>query len=107
MGMIRKQVYLTPEQEQRLRTLAARWGCTEAGVMRTALDRLEDDDVDSKVVRRLRELGMLVEPDEDDEEEMLSDEDLEALEAEMDAWFVEHPEPLHLSEAVFEDREGR
>jgi hypothetical protein len=105
--MIRKQVYLTPAQDQRLRTLAARWGCTEAGVMRAALDQLKDEQVESPAVRRLREAGMLVEPTDGDEDEMLSDEELDALEAEIDAWFEEHPTPLHLSEAVFEDREGR
>jgi hypothetical protein len=105
MGMIRKQVSLTPEQDQRLRTPAARWGCTEAGVMRAALDQLKDNDVDSRVVRRLRELGTLVEPDPD--EEVSSDEEIDVLEREMDEWAAAHPGPLGLSQAVFEDREGR
>lgn len=38
-GMVRKQVYLTPEQNERLRRAAARERRTEAEVLRDALDR--------------------------------------------------------------------
>lgn len=90
MGKIRKQLYLDPEQDAKLRDLAGRWGCSEAGVIRIALDRLADADLE------LEEL-----------DEVLTDEEVEALERELDEWARGHPEPLGLSEAVFQDREGR
>jgi hypothetical protein len=90
MGKIRKQFYLDPEQDAKLRDLAMRWGRSEAGVLRIALDRLADGDLEPE-----------------DVDEVLSDEELEALEAENEAWFRDHPQPLRLSEAVFQDREGR
>ena len=37
MAMIRKQLYIEPEQQRKLQKLAARWGCTEAEVVRTAI----------------------------------------------------------------------
>jgi hypothetical protein len=47
-------------------------------------------------------------PDEpDDEDADLTDDEIEALEVENEAWFRAHPEPLGLSEAVLQDREGR
>jgi hypothetical protein len=44
MTMVRKQVRLTPEQVEKLRTTAARLGCSESHVLRMAIDRLEDRD---------------------------------------------------------------
>ena len=41
MSRIRKQVTIAPEQQHKLQRLATRWGCTEAEVIRTAIDRLE------------------------------------------------------------------
>lgn len=38
-GRIRKQVYLDPQQEARLKQLAAETGLTEAELIRQALDR--------------------------------------------------------------------
>jgi len=37
--MVRKQVYLSPHQNERLRRAASRQRCTEAEVLREALDR--------------------------------------------------------------------
>lgn len=87
MGRIRKQVYLGPEQEQKLRDYAARWGCSEAGVLRIALDQLQDD--------RPPDGGSLDDLDleDEDEDELLSDEQIDALEREIDRWAEAHPGP--------------
>jgi hypothetical protein len=42
--MVRKQVYLSPQQNVRLRRAAVRLRRTEADVLRTALDRLLGED---------------------------------------------------------------
>lgn len=89
MAKVRKQLYLDSEQDAKLRDLAGRWGCSEAGVLRIALDRLNGD-------LELEEV-----------DEVLTDEEVEALERELDEWARQHPEPLGLSDAVFQDREGR
>jgi hypothetical protein len=38
MGVIRKQTYISPEQNQAVKRLAAREGTTEAEILRRALD---------------------------------------------------------------------
>ena len=102
MAMIRKQLYIAPEQQRKLRSLAQRWGCTEAEVVRKALDQLPEPDADdSPVIARLRAAGLLVEPPDDIER--LTDEELEALEEDLDLLLAETG-PLHLAEAVIEDR---
>ncbi|MGD9892661.1 MAG: hypothetical protein AB7R89_02910 [Dehalococcoidia bacterium] len=103
MSKVRKHLYLDAKQEQKLREYAARWGCSEAGVMRVALDRLTD--LDHSVVSGTWDRTSQL--DDEAGEEPLSDQALAALEAESEAWFREHPQPLGLSEAVFLDREGR
>jgi hypothetical protein len=105
MTMIRKQLYITPAQQHKLRTLAARRGCSEAEVMRAAIDRLEGD-VRSEIDRVLSEAGVLVPPPlGDDEARLLDDEDAQ-LEAELDAWAATLPQPVQLADAVIEDREA-
>lgn len=42
-GMVRKHVYITPEQEEQLRRLAEDRGCTEAQVLREGLQRTIED----------------------------------------------------------------
>ncbi len=61
--MIRKQVYLGREQDRKLKALAARRGCTEAAIIREALDRLPDPD--RSVEAQLAAAGLLV-PKRDD-----------------------------------------
>ena len=99
--MIRKQVYLGDEQEKKLRRLASRWGCAEAEVLRTAIDRLPDPE--HSVEGRLREAGLLVripvEPDLPQEKETLAE-----LERDVEAWLASRPKILNLSQAVLEDR---
>src|SRR5215472_12389324 len=98
--MIRKQVYLAPEQQRKLRRLAARWHCTESEVLRSAIDRLADPE--SAILDRLAEAGLLVpSPKEDD---LPAPEEMERLEREYEAWVDGLPRPLGLSEAVLEDR---
>lgn len=38
--MVRKQLYLARDQDRKLKALATRRGCTEAQVIREALDQL-------------------------------------------------------------------
>lgn len=45
--MVRKHVYLEPEQDSKLKRLAALHGCTEAQVMRQAIQRLPDPEGDA------------------------------------------------------------
>jgi hypothetical protein len=79
-----------------VRAFAARWDCSGAEVIRIALERL-------------REAGDAIrfedEPDEF-EDEVLTDEQFEALERALEEWARQHPQPFGLSEAVFQDREG-
>ena len=98
MRKIRKQVYLEPQQDETVRSFAARWDCSEAGVIRIALERLRAADTAG--------LSFQDEPDNDEDAEV-TDAEIETLEAENEAWFRAHPEPLGLSEAVHQDREGR
>lgn len=63
--MIRKQFSIAPEQQQKLRALAKRWQCTEAEVVRRALAQLSEPEPEDEFVERLREAGLLVEPEND------------------------------------------
>ncbi|MGH2354580.1 MAG: hypothetical protein ACRDJN_23475, partial [Chloroflexota bacterium] len=90
MTMIRKQLYIEDKQQRKLRTLAARWGCTEAEVVRKAIDRLADpDDLDSLVIRRLSEAGLLVPPPDDPD--LPSAEEADAWEERETAWLDSQP----------------
>jgi hypothetical protein len=57
MAMIRKQLYIEDRQQGKLRRVAEAWGCTEAAVMRAALDRLPDPGDSLKA--RLAAAGLL------------------------------------------------
>ncbi len=98
--MIRKQVYLAPEQQRKLRVLAARWGRAESDVLRVAIDRLPDPE--SSVDERLLEAGLLMPPSPDDD--VPEGEALAELERVQEAWSALHPQPLGLAEAVLDDR---
>ena len=99
MAMVRKQLYIEDKQQRKLQRLAQAWGCTEAAVMRKAVDELPDPD--NSLEERLAAAGLLV-PIPDDPE--LDDVDVEALEQEYEAWLATQTEPLGLTEAVIEDR---
>ena len=101
--MIRKQFYIAPEQQRKLRSLAKRWKCTEAEVVRAALDRLEEPAEDA-VLERLREAGLLVEPRNDPDLPLKTPEEIAELERQWDEIVRSLPHPLGLAEAVLEDR---
>jgi hypothetical protein len=97
--MIRKQLYIGSEHQRKLRRLAARWSCTEAEVVRRALDRIPDEEASIESI--LTAAGLLVPPEEGD---VPSEDELEKLEQEYEAWLDTLTEPLGLSEAILEDR---
>lgn len=99
--MIRKQVYLLQSQNQKLKALAAVRGCTEAEVIRDAVDRLPDPE--GSVVERLRAAGLLATMHFDDD--VPTGDELTALEAELDAWLYAQPGPIGLTEAVLAERD--
>ena len=102
MTMIRKQLYIEQKQQRKLHTLARRWGCTEAEVVRKAIDRLDEPgDPDSLLVQRLSEAGLLVAPPAD--ADLPSPETADAWEAREEHWLETQPH-LGLSEAVLEER---
>lgn len=101
--MVRKQVYLAREQDRKLKALAARRGCTEAEIIREALDRLPDPD--RSVEEQLAAAGLLV-PSGDDPEAPRGAA-VRALETQVEAWLAAHPIGLGLSQAIREDRSGR
>jgi hypothetical protein len=100
VAMIRKQVYIGAEHQQKLRRVAAQWGCAEAEVIRTALDQLPDPD--ASVEDRLADAGVLV--------RLQGGSDLptgaaaEQLEQAEMAWLAIQRQPLGLADAVVEDR---
>lgn len=103
MRKIRKQLYIGQEHQVKLRRLAARWGCPEAEVVRRAIEGLPEGD--DAAIERLRAAGLLVEPPE---VELRGGQSAQ----EVERWFEEEwpkiqTEPLGLSQAVWEDREGR
>jgi hypothetical protein len=101
--MVRKQVYLAREQDRKLKALAARRGCTEAEIIREALDRLPDPDRSTEA--QLAAAGLLA-PKVDDPAAPRGAA-ARALEAEVEAWLVARPTALGLARAVLEDRAGR
>jgi len=98
--MVRKQVYLDREQNRKLKALAARRGCTEAEVIRDALDRLPDPD--GALLSRLRSGGLLApKPRFAD---LPRGAAARAEREELDAWLDRARDDLRLSEAVLDDR---
>ena len=106
-SMVRKQVYLAPEQDRKLKSLASRRRCTEAEVIREALDRLPDDGGDD-VAAKLSAAGLLVPaPDFPDTPRGPA---ARSLEAEFERWLAEQPPESAPTDDVIRDRdeaEGR
>ena len=104
-AMIRKQLYIEDKQERKLKALSRRWGCTEAEVVRKAIDRLADpDDLDSLIVQRLSDAGLLVPPPPyEPPPDLRQGETLDEWEERTQAWLDEQP-PMGLGEAVLEER---
>lgn len=101
MVMVRKQVYIEPEQEQKLRRLAAEWDCTEAQVVRKALDQLPDPN--GTVLDRLEAAGLRIQRPSGSAR---SREEIRSMLDQLDRMFEGRPS-LHLTEAVIEDRQAR
>jgi hypothetical protein len=98
--MTRKQLYLTQDQERKLRRLAESWRCAEAEVIRVALDRIPDPDM--SIDRLLADAGLLIPSPADADLPMgKAGKELEQVD---EAWLAVQSEPLHLAEAVIEDR---
>jgi antitoxin ParD1/3/4 len=98
MTMVRKQLYLTPEQDAKLKSLARMSGKTEAEVMRAALDAFAEHA--DPVMAALRDQGLLAEPPQ----AHLTPAEAQELYAEYSAWALEQL-PLELSAAVLAERE--
>jgi hypothetical protein len=99
--VIRKQFYIAPAQQRKLQSLSKRWNCTEAEVVRTALDRIEEpEDI---LLDLLRAAGQLVEP-RNEPDLPSTPEDIARQEREFEEWSQKRTEPIGLSEAVIEDR---
>ena len=101
--MVRKQLYLAQQQDRKLKALAASRGCTEAEVIRDALDQLPDPDLG--IQDQLAAAGLVVPKDSDPS--LPRGSAVQALEAEVYAWLAKRATALGLSEAVLEDRSGR
>ncbi len=99
--MVRKQIYLLQKQNAKVKALASVRGCTEAEVVRDAVDQLPDPE--GSVRDRLKAAGLLatLPPDED----VVTGAELEALEAELDALLESLPGPIGLSQAVLDERD--
>lgn len=112
MSTIRKHATLSATRARVVREAAVRRGCSEAEVIRSAIDALgtplqETDHAARASIGRLTapsaEPDALTWDDEEDDAE-LSSAEIDALEREYDAWLRTLPGPLYLSEAVLEDR---
>ena len=105
--MVRKQIYLQRAQDRKLKRLAERRGCTEAEIVREAIDSLPETEGDD-IIAILEAAGLLVPKPErfvpaEDEEGKSSEE----LWAEWDALMATRTEPLGLVEALRKDRDKR
>ena len=100
--MIRKQVYLEPEQDRKLKRLAKCRGVKEAEVLRGAIDRLPEEE-ESPLVANLRAAGLLAPKPPLPPE--LQGKDLDVLRAELRER-LHKMRPFTLSDAVLEEREN-
>ena len=98
--MVRKQVYLEPEQDRKLKAIASLRRCTEAEVIRDAVDRLALDE--DPFVSALRARGLLMELDGP----VVSEEELARMERDWQET-AKRIGNINLSAALDEDREDR
>jgi hypothetical protein len=99
MAMIRKQLYLEPAQDAKLKRLAASRGCTEAEVVREAIEGLPDPE--PAFIQRLRERGLLIEYDGP----RTTREEREAMLAALHARIRASGKKPRLTEAILEERD--
>lgn len=98
--MVRKQLYLEPDQEQKVKRLAKLLACTEADVIRQAIDRLPDPE--RSVEEQLQAAGVLAPPPTDPD--MPAGLEEAEIEREFEKWVAGAGQPLGLTEAVLEGR---
>ncbi|MFN0146466.1 MAG: CopG family transcriptional regulator [Dehalococcoidia bacterium] len=101
MKMVRKQVYLTVDDDAKVKQIARQRRCTEAQVIREAIGTLPS--AEDPGLAAVRAAGLLLEP----EGPPASEAELAEAEREWEEWLAAHPAPLRLSEAVIEEREER
>jgi predicted transcriptional regulator len=103
--MVRKQLYLDAAQEQKLKRLAARWRCTEAAVVRRALESLPEAPrtTDDEVLDRLIARGIVQPPSG----RRLTERELDEIDRELEEIARRHPNLPSVSRIVIEDRAGR
>jgi hypothetical protein len=100
LRMIRKLLYISEGHRQSSVGWQAPWRCTEAEVVRAAIDRLPDPVGDP--IQQLQAAGVLL-PRHDDGS-LPEEADLEALERELEDFLAGQTDVLPLSEAVLDDR---
>lgn len=98
--MVRKQLYLEADQDLKLKRVASARHCTEAEVVREAIDRLPEPE--DELIADLRRLGMLAPPPELPPE--LKGVSREELEARWFDVFAKKDKPFDLSQAVLDER---
>ena len=98
--MIRKQIYITSQDEAKLKRLSASRGCSEAELVREAVDLLPE--TEDRGISALREAGLLLVSSES----WVSDKELAEIERE---WreAAGRAGDIDLSGAVIADREER
>ena len=98
--MIRKQIYITSQDEAKLKRLSASRGCSEAELVREAVDLLPE--TEDRGISALREAGLLLVS----AESWVSDKELAEIERE---WreAAGRAGDIDLSGAVIADREER
>ena len=98
--MLRKQLYLSRDQDRKLKRLASRRGVTEAEIVRQAIDRLPEGE--DALITDLRAAGLLVA--KPPLPEHMQGKDPDALEAEL--WKqLGDLDGATLGEAVLRERE--
>ena len=103
--MIRKQLSIEQRQQEKLRRLAKDRRCSEAEVVRQAIDALPEPallSANERIRAELRARGMLLES----AEPAVSDEEMERLAQEWEE-IAKRIGNIRLSDAVIQDREER
>ena len=99
--MVRKQVYVERRQDRKLKALARVRGCSEAAILRDAIDQLPEPDVN--VIEQLASAGFLA-PTPVRHDLPIGD-DLVQLESSVAAFLAGLSTPIGFSAAVDADRE--
>ena len=104
--MLRKQVYLAREHDRKIKALAARRGCTEAEIIREAVERLPNPE--DEWTERMRAEGIFApKPDFPDRAHLPRGDAHDLDRTAFESWLDAEPLDLRLSEAVEQDRGPR